>query len=88
MHELARNTIFRTIDGDMRNLRLTAYLYHDCRNGIEIMNWLITHRYTGKNLYELQTQCDSHHTPWRLVAFVTGKLEKDDRPLYAGRDIL
>jgi hypothetical protein len=86
MTEFEREIVFRAMDGDLRNLKTLAYLHKHFPKYLKILNWLIQHGFTGLKLYELIQQ--QNGIPWRLGAFVTNKIEKEQRQLIAGRDIV
>jgi hypothetical protein len=83
-----REQMLRVVDGYTDNVPIMYQVYRqNLREGAKIMKWLADHKITGKAFNEFFTQdCDNSFL--KLYGFVVSKIEKEERPLYAGRDFI
>lgn len=83
-----REQMLRVIDSDPSIIPIMHWVYvNQVRRGTDILKWIADHGFTGVKFKDFfAQQCES--SPFEMIAFVTRQLEKQERPLYAGRDFI
>lgn len=89
MHPKRRERLLRVLDNTPEILTLLWHM-DGMRRADDVLDWLITHNLTGKNLFEW-FHVEHKESFLSLMAFVVNELEKnkkgkEKRPLYDGRD--
>lgn len=80
--------MLRVIDEDPRNIPIMHWVYaNQVRRAWEILKWVADHGFTGHKFQDFFiNECEG--SPLKFIAHVTSQIEKEERPMFIGRDFL